>query len=238
MPTTEHVLDAAVITDPARVYPTTTPAADGKIHYKIVYLPTPLAAVFDSTGVTLDVLLGALATQLQDNWSNLGTATVATAAATAAKTATISNASMLPGLTFSIKFTAGNTANVPTLNINQGGAYPLRTIYNDALGNIPANTTLLCYFAGDAWITTLIPDATVARSGTMSAADKQSISDMLAQLITLAQTVQANSAAIANLEDMVLANLTSNAFSITFSDLSGGTLVSGIWNETLQRIEC
>lgn len=234
----EHVLDAAVITDPARIYPQNTPGPDGNLHYNIVYLPAPLAAVFDSDGVTLDILFGAFMTSLQDNWSNLGKATSSTAAADAAKTAAVSGASMLSGLAFAVRFENGNTAANPTLNINSGGAFPLRTIYNGAVGSFPADTTLLCYFWGDAWITALVPEATASQNGLLSAADKQNITNMLAQLITIAQNVQANTSAISNLEDMVLANLTTNPFSITFGDLEGVTLVSGIWNTTLQRIEC
>ena len=36
----------------------------------------------------------------------------------------------------------------------------------------------------------------------------------------------------------VFSEITSNPFQITFVDLSGITLSSGIWNATLQRLEC
>jgi hypothetical protein len=196
-----------------------------------------MAQLLDIYNGNFEELAAAITTENNNN-SNLLRTTVDTTADTAAKIAAVEGVSILTGLSLIVNFTNGNTAANPTLNVNGGGAFPLRTIYNDAVASIPANTTLFCCFWGDAWITTLFPEATTTQNGLMSAEDKQNIINALAQLITLAQEVQANSAAISNLEEMVLANLTTNPFSITFSDLSGGTLVSGIWNTTAQRIEC
>ena len=54
----------------------------------------------------------------------------------------------------------------------------------------------------------------------------------------LSNTVGQNTSKIATLWDAVFSEITSNPFQITFVDLSGITLSSGIWNATLQRLEC
>ena len=38
--------------------------------------------------------------------------------------------------------------------------------------------------------------------------------------------------------DAIFVDITANPFQITFVDLSGITLSSGVWNATLQRLEC
>ena len=38
--------------------------------------------------------------------------------------------------------------------------------------------------------------------------------------------------------DAVFSDITSNPFQITFADLTGITLKSGVWNASLQRLEC
>lgn len=38
--------------------------------------------------------------------------------------------------------------------------------------------------------------------------------------------------------DFVCTDITSNPFQITFADLTGVTLKSGVWNASLQRLEC
>ena len=38
--------------------------------------------------------------------------------------------------------------------------------------------------------------------------------------------------------DFVCTDITSNPFQITFANLDGITLTSGVWNATLQRLEC
>lgn len=38
--------------------------------------------------------------------------------------------------------------------------------------------------------------------------------------------------------DFVCTDITSNPFQITFADLTGITLKSGVWNASLQRLEC
>ena len=47
-----------------------------------------------------------------------------------------------------------------------------------------------------------------------------------------------NTSKIATLWDAVFSDITSNPFQITFADLTGITLKSGVWNASLQRLEC
>lgn len=56
--------------------------------------------------------------------------------------------------------------------------------------------------------------------------------------IDLNKDVTQNTSKIQTLWDAVFSEITSNPFQITFVDLSGITLSSGIWNATLQRLEC
>ena len=60
-----------------------------------------------------------------------------------------------------------------------------------------------------------------------------------AGLIVLAKgVVGQNTSKIATLWDAVFSDITSNPFQITFADLTGITLKSGVWNASLQRLEC
>lgn len=56
--------------------------------------------------------------------------------------------------------------------------------------------------------------------------------------IDLNKAVTQNTSKIQTLWDAVFSEITSNPFQITFVDLSGITLSSGVWNATLQRLEC
>lgn len=67
---------------------------------------------------------------------NIETATCSTASATAAKTATLTNFSLVAGMTFRISFSNTNTEDVPTLNINSLGAKPIA----DENGNVASAT--------------------------------------------------------------------------------------------------
>lgn len=58
------------------------------------------------------------------------------------------------------------------------------------------------------------------------------------KVIELAQAVTQNTGKIVTLWDAVFSDITTNPFQITFVDLSGITLTSGVWNATLQRLEC
>jgi hypothetical protein len=47
-----------------------------------------------------------------------------------------------------------------------------------------------------------------------------------------------NAGEISSLKDAVFNALTANPFTISFDNLNGLNIVSGIWNQTYQRIEC
>lgn len=57
-------------------------------------------------------------------------------------------------------------------------------------------------------------------------------------VIDLTKAVAQNTGKIATLWDAVFSDITTNPFQITFADLSGITLTSGVWNAPLQRLEC
>lgn len=60
----------------------------------------------------------------------------------------------------------------------------------------------------------------------------------LDSVTALSNQVGDNTSKIKTLWDAVFSEITSNPFQITFGDLAGITLTSGIWNKTLQRLEC
>lgn len=57
-------------------------------------------------------------------------------------------------------------------------------------------------------------------------------------VIDLTKAVTQNTGKIATLWDAVFSDITTNPFQITFADLSGITLTSGVWNAPRQRLEC
>lgn len=57
-------------------------------------------------------------------------------------------------------------------------------------------------------------------------------------VISISNSVAQNTSKINTLWDAVFSDITSNPFQITFVNLSGITLTSGVWNATLQRLEC
>ena len=59
-----------------------------------------------------------------------------------------------------------------------------------------------------------------------------------AAVVDLSNIVQQNTSKITTLWDAVFGDITTNPFQITFADLEGVTLTSGVWNATLQRLEC
>lgn len=58
------------------------------------------------------------------------------------------------------------------------------------------------------------------------------------ELEALAARVARNESRIQILWDAVFSNITTNPFLITFDDLDGITLTSGVWNTSCQRLEC
>ena len=59
-----------------------------------------------------------------------------------------------------------------------------------------------------------------------------------AAVIDLSNVVQQNTSKITTLWGAVFGDITTNPFQITFANLDGITLTSGVWNATLQRLEC
>ena len=57
-------------------------------------------------------------------------------------------------------------------------------------------------------------------------------------VIDLSNTVAQNTSKITTLWDAVFGDIVTNPFQITFVDLDGITLTTGIWNASLQRLEC
>lgn len=66
--------------------------------------------------------------------------TCSTAAATAAKTVTIDGFTLMTGITIWVKFTNSNTANNPTLSINNGTAIPIKMAGTSAAGTTPTTS--------------------------------------------------------------------------------------------------
>lgn len=54
----------------------------------------------------------------------------------------------------------------------------------------------------------------------------------------LENQIAQNTSKINTLWDAVFNDITTNPFQITFENLEGVTFSSGVWNETLQRVEC
>jgi RNAse (barnase) inhibitor barstar len=59
-----------------------------------------------------------------------------------------------------------------------------------------------------------------------------------AAVVTLGTAVQDNTAKIQTLWDALFSDITTNPFTVSFADLSGVNMTAGIWNATLQRVEC
>ena len=59
-----------------------------------------------------------------------------------------------------------------------------------------------------------------------------------AAVIDLSNVVQQNTSKITTLWDAVFGDITTNPFQITFANPDGISLTSGVWNATLQRLEC
>lgn len=77
----------------------------------------------------------------------------ATASDVAAKTAMTAGglSEVTRGVSIHIMLTRGNTSANPTLNVDDLGAYPIRTSGNVALGNVGTRTVLDLVFTGDYW---------------------------------------------------------------------------------------
>lgn len=72
-----------------------------------------------------------------------------------------------------------------------------------------------------------------------SAQQAVTIADGAAQsVVNISNATAQNTSKINTLWDAVFGDITTNPFQITFVNLSGITLTSGVWNATLQRLEC
>lgn len=85
----------------------------------------------------------------------LASGSCATAAATAAKTAAVTNFNLISGACLALKFTYTNTAASPTLNVNSTGAKPIYN-YNTGTyitsGDIVAGMTAYLTYNGTQWV--------------------------------------------------------------------------------------
>lgn len=111
-----------------------------------------------------------------------GYTTSSTAAATTAKTASLSNFALLTGAMVAIKFTYTNTATNPTLNVNSTGAkyiYNGRTGTYAGFGDIVAGATAFFVYNGSQWIL-LNPASTGYNIGSLEDADWTTISEVSA----------------------------------------------------------
>ena len=95
--------------------------------------------------------------------------TCSTAANTNTKTVTAAGFVISEGMKVNVRFTNGNTAASPTLDINGTGAYPLysiRTATYVSASELPPSTTALVTFSGTAWL--MLNPVMVHLEGTVS----------------------------------------------------------------------
>lgn len=64
------------------------------------------------------------------------------------------------------------------------------------------------------------------------------INGLLADIAALQSIITQNTAQISTLWDAIFTDITQNPFLIAFADLDGLTVSSGVWNQSLQRLEC
>jgi hypothetical protein len=104
-----------------------------------------------------------------------------TAAGTADKAVSLSNFSLATGAEVTVLFTAVNTAENPTLNVNGSGAKPI--CYSNAAidaGMLAANSVLSFVYDGAQWELIEPGAATASASGLMSATDKSKLDGIAA----------------------------------------------------------
>lgn len=113
---------------------------------------------------TTQALSAAQGKALNDKAVKYGTCS--TAASTAAKTATISGFSLVSGALVVVRFTSGNTASSPTLNISGTGA---KRIYRDGSSSdsldLASGEAVLLVYDGSYYRVVDIPDASTTRAG-------------------------------------------------------------------------
>lgn len=99
----------------------------------------------------------------------------------------------------------------------------------DIVTAIGTATNVTAYIPADAYATK--EDYETYKAIAIAQAAEASVND-------LSNAVGQNTSKIATLWDAVFSDITSNPFQITFADLTGITLKSGVWNASLQRLEC
>lgn len=111
--------------------------------------------------------------------------TCSTAAATAAKTISITGGVLKAGNIYAISMTHGNSAADPTLSINGGTAYPMYDTKGNKLksGAWQDNTYIIVLFTGTRYIMILIDDT--IENGNMNAITSNAVSCILASSTTI-----------------------------------------------------
>lgn len=118
----------------------------------------------------------------------------------------------------------------------------------DIITAIGTATNVTAYISADAYATkedyetylTAVLEAQEQAEDAVSLA-QQAVTianEALQAVISLNEAVTQNTSKISTLWDAVFSDITTNPFMINFSDLSGITLTTGIWNASLQRLEC
>lgn len=127
-----------------------------------------------------------------------------------------------------------------------GGAIIEKTI--DIVTAIGTATNVTAYIPADAYATkedyenykaiALAAQATANQAILLAQQAVEIAQQAAAAVIDLSNVVQQNTSKITTLWDAVFGDITTNPFQITFANLDGITLTSGVWNATLQRLEC
>jgi len=118
----------------------------------------------------------------------------------------------------------------------------------DIITVIGTATNVTAYIPADAYATKLdyetykaiaLAAQATANDAIAIAQQAVTVADGAAQaVISISNSVAQNTSKINTLWDAVFSDITTNPFQITFVNLSGITLTSGVWNATLQRLEC
>jgi len=118
----------------------------------------------------------------------------------------------------------------------------------DIIAAIGSSANISAYIDTDAWATVAQVNAAIDIAqqafAAAQAAEENSeaavadAAEALSAIPPLQAQVDYNAGRIQTLWDAIFSDITTNPFSVTFSDLEGFTLLSGVWNATSQRLEC
>ena len=152
---------------------------------------------------TTQALTAAQGKALNDKLPKYGVCS--TTAATAAKTVSITGFVLATGSMVTVKFTYGNTASYPTLNVNGTGA---KTVYRDASSYYPmdlaANDVVSFVYDGSYFRMLDIPDASTTRAGKVQ----------LSNTLTSTSTTMALTAAQGKALNDKMLNITAGTFTL------------------------